>query len=340
MLYKVNPHRQYTDLFKALLIEENRNARGNPILTALLYTYCPAAAGYWLAGADPVPAFDPVWAAMWDYGSDERLSLAEALVAKELENSLDVANRYKEGVEGFRKKFPAYRSPELSDLFDKVRFEKNERFGNNAGINKYMDERWDNFFIYVRTWLFLVDDWALSARMPVNEESVEVEMDRVELSVALPGIKAVYFPAWMWTQTLENGEHQVIGLLTSAFRHDQLRFLLAQKAGGWRPVPRDERGKPSLKPASRAWKALPEVWALDYPSGVAEMFDSRLRGGEGLAGIVMSFHRMADKGPWPPMRAFSDPGGCSSCGFFAQCFTPHNQFAPLALNGLIPGQNP
>jgi hypothetical protein len=42
----------YTDLFTALA--ERENPRGHPLLAALLYAFCPAAARWWLAGAVPV----------------------------------------------------------------------------------------------------------------------------------------------------------------------------------------------------------------------------------------------------------------------------------------------
>ena len=47
----------HTDLFFSLLNRENR--RGHPILAAMLYSFCPAAARWWIAGADPQPPFDP-----------------------------------------------------------------------------------------------------------------------------------------------------------------------------------------------------------------------------------------------------------------------------------------
>ena len=49
----------YTDLFLAL--QDPQNPRGHPVLAALLYAFCPAAARWWLAGADPEQIFDPVW---------------------------------------------------------------------------------------------------------------------------------------------------------------------------------------------------------------------------------------------------------------------------------------
>ena len=57
----------YTDLFLAML--NPKNARGNPILSALVYTFCPAAARWWLVGADPTPPFDLVWKSLEDLSS-------------------------------------------------------------------------------------------------------------------------------------------------------------------------------------------------------------------------------------------------------------------------------
>ena len=64
----------YTDLFMALLDKEN--PRGHPILAALTYAFCPAAARWWLAGVDPVIPFDPLWQALEDLVSGSTLKEA------------------------------------------------------------------------------------------------------------------------------------------------------------------------------------------------------------------------------------------------------------------------
>lgn len=332
---KANPLPHYTDLFEMLLIEENKNMRNNPILSALLYAYCPAAAHYWLAGAEPVVPFNPAWEAMWDFGSDERMSIGEALRKRDLDNALGIAGRYVKNVGSLRDVSGGLISPELSDNFDGDQFEKNERFGSDAGIQKNMGKSWDNFFAYVRTWYFLLDDWALNARIPVTEETTVAEFDRIELGIALPGIKTIYFPALMWTQKTEGGQRHVIGLLTANNRHDQLRFALVARAGGYRFVSHEERGKPYSKGPTEDWKSLPEVWAFDYPSGATEPFDNRLYDDAKLKDIVLSLHAMAEKGHRYPARAMNDPRGCATCGFLAQCFAKDGQFSPIAIAGVL-----
>jgi len=80
----------HTDLFSALLNRENR--RGHPILAAMLYSFCPTAARWWIAGADPEPIFDPVWQAIKDWNSGTNLT--EQLERYELERVYDVVSQY------------------------------------------------------------------------------------------------------------------------------------------------------------------------------------------------------------------------------------------------------
>ncbi|MDP2975161.1 MAG: AMP-binding protein [Anaerolineales bacterium] len=80
----------YTDLFTALANREN--LRGHPLLAALLYAFCPAAARWWLAGAEPVIPFDPVWQALQDFTLGK--TLKEVLSGYGFENLLGHAQKY------------------------------------------------------------------------------------------------------------------------------------------------------------------------------------------------------------------------------------------------------
>ena len=88
----------HTDLFLALA--NNKNARGHPILAALAYAFCPAAARWWLAGAEPQPPFDPTWQALADLSSGG--TLAEHLTRYGFPNLLDEMKRYVEEVQAYR----------------------------------------------------------------------------------------------------------------------------------------------------------------------------------------------------------------------------------------------
>ncbi|MDO9349299.1 MAG: hypothetical protein Q7T47_08430, partial [Anaerolineales bacterium] len=74
----------YTDLFTVLADREN--PRGHPLLATLLYAFCPAAARWWLAGAEPVIPFDPVWQALQDFTLGK--TLKEVLSGYGFENLL------------------------------------------------------------------------------------------------------------------------------------------------------------------------------------------------------------------------------------------------------------
>ena len=148
----------HTDLFSALLNRENR--RGHPILAAMLYSFCPTAARWWIAGADPEPIFDPVWQAIKDWNSGTNLT--EQLEKYDLGKVIDVVGNYVEDVEQYRKDHEdSPPSPELSPSFKGGQIPRECRFESESGIQN-MGGNWDNLFVYIRTWAFLLDDWRQS----------------------------------------------------------------------------------------------------------------------------------------------------------------------------------
>ena len=86
------------DLFLALKDPDNR--RGHPILAALLYAFCPAAAHWWRQGAQPDPPFNLVWQVLADRASGR--PLAEALKAYGFETLIDDVRDYIERVRHYR----------------------------------------------------------------------------------------------------------------------------------------------------------------------------------------------------------------------------------------------
>ena len=133
----------YTDLFFALLDKEN--PRGHPILAALVYAYCPAAARWWQAGADPVTPFDPLWQALEDLALGR--TLKEALSSYRFDDLMDVAQTYVEQVDAWRNRHPGIRAPELLPTFPGGRIEMSRRFGHRDAIRKFGD-RWVKFFCF------------------------------------------------------------------------------------------------------------------------------------------------------------------------------------------------
>jgi hypothetical protein len=295
----------YTDLFSAL--KDTHNPRGHPLLAALLCVFCPTAARWWLAGANPEQVFDPVWQALSDRGGGG--TLKEALAGYGFETLLGDAKQYVEQVEAFRRLHPGVAAPELLPTFDGGRLELSKRFGLKDAIDK-LGRRWENFFAYIRAWAFLASDWEAEMRFFGAPELVECR-----LMLSLPGIRRpVRFPAWVWREQVGNGMRVVIGLLVKGREQDELRFALARLAGL-------EGEKP--------WPLQPEVWAIGRESGKAEPFDSHLPA-DRLAPTVNRLAQLAREGPYPPLGALASPERCRLCGFTAQCYAK-SEISALAL---------
>jgi hypothetical protein len=295
----------YTDLFLALKYPQN--PRGHPLLAALLYAFCPAAARWWLAGADPSPIFDPVWQVLTDRAGGS--TLKEALSGYGFEALLADAKQYIEEVEAFRRLHPGVAAPELLPTFNGGHLELAKRFGLREAIDK-LGGKWENFFAYLRAWAFLVSDWEAEVRFVGSPD-----LTGCQLALTIPGIRRpLHFPAWMWLERVGHGARVVIGLLVTGREQDELRFALARLAG-----PAGEK----------PWPAPPEVWAMDRESGKAEPVDPHLPP-EGLAPILTRLADLARQGPYPPLGALSTPKHCRACGFNAQCYA-QSELSPLAL---------
>lgn len=295
----------YTDLFLAL--QDSQNPRGHPILAALLYAFCPAAARFWLAGAEPEPVFDPLWQALTDLAGGR--TLKEALSGYGFEALLVDAKQYVEQVEAFRRLHPGVAAPEQLPTFGGGHLELSKRFGLREAIDK-LGRRWENFFAYVHAWAFLVSDWEAEMRFIGTPELIYRQ-----LMLTLPGIRRpVRFPGWVWTDRVGNGTRIVIGLLAEGREQDELRFALARQAG-------PEGDQP--------WPASPEVWAMDRENGKAEPIDPHLPL-EALAPLITRLAELAKEGPYPPLGALTSPERCQTCGFFAQCYVK-SELSPLAL---------
>jgi len=291
-------------LFTALLDKGNR--RGHPILAALLYAFCPAAARWWLAGADPVIPFDPLWQALEDLVSGS--TLKETLCSYGFESLVDVAQTYVDQVDTWRDRHPGIDAPELLPTFPGGRIEMSRRFGHRAGIRKF-GGRWENFFAYVRAWAFLVRDWEAAMRFPKHPQ-----LSLVRLALTLKGIRRpAYFPAWCWMSQIKGARRVAIGLIGT---QDQLRLGLARQAG-------PDGDKP--------WPSTPEVWALDGVSGTADHFDDRLPE-DMLPGVVEALADAAQKGPHPPLKALVGADQCNCCGFRGQCLTDKGEISLLCLS--------
>lgn len=291
-------------LFTALL--DKGNPRGHPIIAALLYVFCPAAARWWLAGADPVIPFDPLWQALEDLASGK--TLKEALSDYGFESLVDVAQTYVKQVDVWRERHPGIDAPELLPTFNGGRIETARRFGHRAGIRKFGGQ-WENLFTYVRTWAFVVRDWEFAMRFPEPPQ-----FSQVRLALTLPGIRRpAAFPVWSWVGRIQGAHRVALGLIGA---QDQLRLGMVRRAG---------------LAGDKPWPSTPEVWALDERRGRVAHFDDRLPE-DTLPGVVEQLADAAQQGPYPPLMALSWTGPCQSCGFRPQCFTDKGEISSLSLS--------
>ena len=297
----------FTDLFRAL--RNPQNPRGHPILAALLYAFCPAAARWWIAGADPVIPFDPVWQALEDLSSSDK-TLKDALDGYGFSGLTEDVKAYIAKIKAYRKRHPEVLAPERLPLFSGGRIELSKRHLFHAAIQK-LDGNWEYFFTYIRTWAFIVGDWENEIRF-FTQAALELQ----ELGLIVSGVRrSVYFPAWVWTAQDGRASRIVAGLMVSHGQSEQLRFLLAQH---------------SSPQGDQPWPSPLEVWAIGPLRGSAEPFGGVLEA-EHLGKTIERLAQLAKNGPHPPIVALNQPWKCRWCGYQAQCYQDKH-INQLALN--------
>ena len=323
-----------TDLWLALLDKDN--PRSHPLLAALLYAFCPAAARWWLAGADvALLPFDPVWQALKDLSGGE--TLKAALTRYGFEDILDEAKRYVDEVDAYRRTHPGIDSPETLPTFPGGRMSLDRRFGLSDAIAK-MGKDWSNFFAYIRAWAFLYPDWEARIQFFATPE-----FNPVRLALTLPGIRRpVYLPAWLWTLKKGYAVRMVIGLPVED-EQDEIRFSLAACSPEYLPARSSVEADTGKAAESKPWLApggafvVPEVWALKCSDGIAEPRDPHVED-EHLLPLVNALADAAEKGPYPPLNALRSPSACRKCVYIQLCYQEHH-LAPLALSA-APFNNP
>ncbi len=287
----------YTDLFLALL--NRKNARGHPILSAMLYAFCPTAARWWLVGADPTPPFDPVWKSLEDLASGG--TLLELLIKYDFDSLIEEIRAYIREVEEYRRQHNNLRAPELMPLFRGGKISVSRRYGSQNAINNLGGD-WRNLFIYVRTWAFLSQDWRIAMQI---ERDSGYQLTGEKVCLTLPGLNLpVQFDAWIWQVPVGHVTETKIGPLVSNGDQDQLRFSLLRRC--------TTIGK-------QPWPNTPTLFALDRETGAASHFDQVLSDRD-LEKMVQSLSNLAKKGPHPPLNALRQPSICKQCGYQQLCF--------------------
>lgn len=283
----------YTDLFLALL--NRKNAREHPILSALLYTFCPTTAHWWFAGADPIPPFDPVWRSLEDLASGG--TLLDHLTRYGFASLLEDIREYIHQVDEYRKQHPI-QAPELAPFFSGGKLDMTRRFGSQNAIEKLGGD-WRNLFTYVRTWVFLAQDWRIGMG---TDRTSEYSFTSEKVNLTLPFARLpVQLDTWVWK--IPPGQTK-IGLLVNQMEQDQLRFALMQLC---QPM------------GQRPWPNTPTIFALDRESGEVDHFEQTLSDDD-LERVVQSISNLAKNGPYYPLNALKQRSICKKCGYQHLCY--------------------
>lgn len=286
----------YTDLFLALL--NRKNARGHPLLSAMLYSFCPTAARWWLVGADPIPPFDPIWKSLTDLASGA--TLLEFLIQYGFDSMIEEIRTYIREVEEYRRQYPVS-APELMPIFRGGKISVGRRYGSQNAINNLGGD-WRNLNVYVRTWAFLSQDWRINMKI---ESDSGYQLTSEKVCLTLPGLNLpVQFDTWIWKVPVGHVTETKIGTLVSNGEQDQLRFSLLNRC--------TTLGK-------QPWPNTPTLFALDCETGTVSHFD-QLLADKDLEKMVQSLSNLAKKGPHPPLNALMQPSICKQCGYQQLCF--------------------
>ena len=285
-----------TDLFLALL--NRHNARGHPILSALVYVFCPMAAHWWLAGADPVPPFDPVWKSLEDLASGK--TLMDYLIRYGFDGLIEEIRTYILKVEQYRIQHPI-QAPELMPIFLGGKIPAGRRFGSGNAINNLGGD-WRNLFVYIRTWAFLSQDWRIGVQIQ-RDSNYTMTGEKVLLNLPFTRLP-VQYDVWVWKVPVGHVTETKVGLLGSNQNQNQLLFSLMKRCS------------PSGK---QPWPNTPTLFALDRDTGEASHFDQALSDKD-LEKMAQALASLAKNGPYPPLNAVRQPIICKGCGYQHLCF--------------------
>jgi hypothetical protein len=278
--------------------------RQNPIISALLYQFCPAAAHWYLRNVQAEDVFDVVWRALEDYETGK--SLAVCLEAYGLASLIPSVKNYIEQVTLFRSRYSAIGdSPELLPLFKGDR-PSQSTFGLQNELNN-LGGSWRSLVTYVRVWAFLLKDWKAQMKIPAGDQVVRT-FRKFNVSLSAPGDSSsskVHFPVWGWDVMIGKTRSIYLGLLVSRQMQDALRFALVDNSdlvgnNGW--------------PGKR-----PYVFGLDRNLGTAEHINLSVEQKDILS-MIIPMYETARIGSNFPLSVLRNREACLSCGYRKMCF--------------------
>ena len=291
----------YRDIFEAA---RQTKGKPNPIVAALLYSFCPAAAHWYVRNVEPEEVFDVVWQALEDYATGK--SMVECLEGYGLAALIPDVKRYIEQVILLRSRHTSVgAAPELTILF------KGDRAGQSVyGLQNQLNNlggSWKSVLSYVRVWAFLMRDWKTEMKLPPGNKIIR-DFKKFVVSLSVPGVHSssrVHFPVWGWDVTVGKVRSIYLGLLVSGQRQDALRFALVYNSDLV-----DDKGWPGQRPY---------LYSLDRDMGSANPINLSIEHGDAL-GMVVKLYEGARVGPNFPLALLRDSDTCLSCGYKKVCY--------------------
>ena len=303
------------------ILAKETQGKSNPIVAALLYTYCSAAAHWYVRNRPVEDVFDLMWLALEDYNTGK--TLVECLTGYGLSTVIPVVKEYVDKVKAFRRHHTnSMPAPETTLLF-----KSGKRADSTFGIQNELENlggSWNNLLEYARIWAYMMRDWKTGMKLPMGENTSR-EFKKFIVSFSAPGVYAklrVHFPVWGWEVTVGRVKSVYLGLLVSNLRQDALRFALVSNSDlvGDKPWPDGRR---------------PYLFALDQVTGEVE-YMSPIVEHEDVLRTVMPMYRAARIGPNLPLPAMQGNDKCLSCGYRRMCFGDKgNTIHPASLNQLL-----
>lgn len=292
------------------ILAKQMAGKQNPIVSALLYDFCPAAAHWYVRGAEPEEVFDVVWKAFEDYATGKKFR--EIMEEYGLTTMIPEIRKYIAAVVACRSRFSKDgRSPEITHDLGAI-------FTNQFGLQNQLNHlggTLGELKHYTRVWRFLMGDWKSCMKMDQKNTSQRI-LQLFTVSLSAPGVVQsnlrVHMPVWGWEVRTGQVRRVYLGLLVSNRKQHPLRFALVHGADR-----ADEKKWPN--------NGRPDLWALDRDTGVAEPIMVR---SEAILKLIPRWHDEAQYGRNRPV-GLDDKETCRLCGYKTLCYGKIPPFHPI-----------
>lgn len=283
------------------ILAKQMAGKQNPIVSALLYDFCPAAAHWYIRGAEPEEVFDVVWKAFEDYATGKRFR--EVIEGYGLTTMIPEIRKYIAAVEECRSRYSKDGpSPEITHSLGAT---FSGQFGLQHQLNT-LGGTLGELKQYIRVWRFLMGDWKTCMKMDQKTTTQRI-FQLFTVSLSAPGVVQsnlrVHMPVWGWEVRIGQARRVYLGLLVSNRKQHPLRFALVHGADR-----ADDRKWPN--------NGRPDLWALDRDTGVAEPIIVK---SETILNLIPRWHDQAQFGRNRPV-GLDDKETCRFCGYRTLCY--------------------